>query len=536
MDMKRDKRVFSGAFILSLLIILLAPVFYGYYNAPPGKVFLGITGLNPVEQFYYLSVGPSQALKGEILFADKYARITPEQVIINPIANIIGLISLGFHVSLPVAFNIFRILSAIFLVTSFYYLAKQFIQHPFIQFIAVLIYCFSSGFDYHFHLFGISGIDSVDDSIVETNMFISMSGEYFLPLANALFIMVLANCYRVFFHQENKVWLCGVYLFLLGIVYIYALVSVVVILSVAALLKGLLEKRVVPTIITLLKLSLFCLPVAIYYTWLLSHFPAMDDDGWYSFPPFQVLFSTFGFGFVFALVGFFVKKKNVLKSEWYLLLWIGLTLTLIYIPQTILPIQIQLLIGLGAPLAILFATSLQALYNSLINKYPAIKLKPHAGRYAAIFALIIILISSGTNLNFYTRQFKDLNKHILPMYISSDIYKAMIWSSANISEKKTVLISRKLGFIFSSVTACTVYCGIGGDKEITPEQRNTELIMDYLKKSKIKEGRELLLATKADYIFLDKTLDKDFLVIKGILKEMYKTCFENEETLMVQLR
>ena len=523
------------SFVLALIVILSAPVYYGYKKSTTDNKFLGMTALYPTGQFYYMSVGPAQVLRGEYLFADKYERISREQVIINPIGNIIGWIAIGTGLTLPMAFFLYCLFAAIVLVFAFLYLAKQFFADYFLQIIALLIYCFTAGFDFYFHLFNIWIADAVDDSIPEANMFISLSGEYYLPMANALFIAALATSYRIFFKSENRIWLCGLFLFLLGTIYIYGLISAVFILSISALSQGIKEKKIADTLVKLTKLSLFCLPVVGYYIWLIIHFPNIADSGWYPFPSFLAIISTFGFGFLFTLIGFLVKDRKAIAKEFYLLLWIVMTLFLIYLPQPFLPIQIQLLIGLGAPLSILFSSTLNTALARVHAWFPKI-----SGRLFSFFKtgfiLCLIVCSSMTNVKFYINQFANIQKKAFPYYLNRDVYKAMEWSAKNISDKKLVIVSRQLGFLFSSITACNVYCGVGSDREVTKESKNIKLIFDDFKNDKPEEAKALVKITKADYLFLDKTLTKgDYEQLRDTIAANFKTCFCNSEVLIVQL-
>ncbi len=497
--------------------------------------FLGISGLNPIEQYYYLSVGPSQALKGSIMFADRYGRIPDEQVLLNPIGNAIGLIVQVTNLPLTVAYNIFRVLSSCFLIICFYYLSRQFISSPKTIFLSILFYSFSAGFDWLFQLFHLPFFDAVDDSIPEANMFIAMSGEYYLPLANALFILTLTFAYRVFHNKEQSLVLCGGSLFLLGAVYIYGLVPAVVIIALAALYKGYMDKTLSQNIFTLLKLALFCLPIVGYYLWLILKFPSIDESGWLVAPSFISFCFTFGFGLVFSIAGFFIKNKRQLTSEYYLILWIVVSTIFINTPQTILPIQIQMFIGLGAPLAIISATTLQTLAKAIAGRLYFLQIDRRS-LFAGMFVFLFFSLSCITNILFYKKQVDDLDKHTLPWYINTKVYDAIDWSSSNISYNSLVIVPRNLGFFYSAFTGCKVYCGLAyGEK--TPEQIINERAIAFIRKNELESGKELLRATGADYLFFDKNLGQnDFEQIRKTLKENFKECFINEEVSVFKLK
>jgi hypothetical protein len=537
-DKEESKRLYVvcvSALILVLTLLVSAPFFYGYKEATAHEKFLGMTALYPTGQFYYMSVGPSQALKGEVLFSDKYERIAREQVILNPLANLIGGIALVFKVSLPIAFYIYRVLANIFLVLAMLYLARQFTPDLMIMLTAATIYCFIGGFDFYFNLFKV-GIDAVEDSMPEANMFIAMSGDYYLPLANGLFIIVMALAYQIFFKSQKRILLCGIFLTLLGAVYIYGMVSAVVILTVAGLYSGAKQKRIRETFVSLIKLALFCIPIVAYYLWLMLHFSSITEDGWYNFPSILAVISTFGFGFLFSILGLIIKKRNKTESEFFLILWILLTLFLLFLPQSILPIQIQMMIGLGAPLAILSAGTLDIISARIISVFSNKK-----SLYLSVvqFSLIVpvIVLSAATNIKFYSDQYTKIDKKAFPYYLNRDVYDAMDWSSKNISDKKLVIISRELGFIYSSITACNVYCGVAGDNEVTKEEKRTKQVLDFIKKENIEEAKKALKGLDADYLFLDKTLAcQDYEYDKGVLEKNYKECYSNSEVSIFVLK
>ena len=487
-----------------------------------------------MDQFYYLSVGPSQSLRGEVLFADKYGRISDEQVLINPIANVIGTIAIVFHLPLTVSFNIFTILSSLALAFCFLFFVKQFTDNVFIQYTALTIYCFSGGFDFYFKLFRWCGIDALDDSMPEANMFMAMVGEYYLPLANALFILVLTKLYRILFKGDLQIWVCGMLLFALGAVYIYGLVSAVLIISIIVIIEGLRNGDLKSNIIILTKLAMWCLPIALYYTWVLVHFPSIKDSGWYSFPPFPALLSTFGFAFCFLVIGLFIKQYKIIKKELFLMMWIVIVVVLIYMPQHVLPVQIQWLIGLGAPLAVLFATSIEAIFNKTAS---VIKNPKHVISFKHIVIIFLIICCSMTNIKFYIRQFEILSTRTFPYYLHTELYDGIQWSTQRISPKKKVLLSHKMGAIFSSFTGCAVYCNVGPETETTIVQKNTDLLLSYFKANQIDSANDLLNKETIDYIFLDQTLGGvNFSKLRLVMKKNYKECYANHEVSIFDIK
>lgn len=521
-------RCFLPSLIVFLVFILTIPIVYGYINQPVEKKFLGITGLNPYEQFYYLSVGPSQAIKGDLLFSERYGRIQDKKVLFNPIANIIGLLVFVTGSPLTIAFAIFRIFSSVILVFAFYKLARTFISSYTTLCLSVLLYVFSGGFSFIQQISHSDIIRSSDNSVAEANMFISMSSEYYLPLANALFILVLYFAYGLFFKQKEYTWQTGASLLALGAVYVYGLVTAVFIISVTALFRGYTTKQLSLAVFKLFKLSLFCVPIAAYYAWLISLFPSIADDGWFAPMDIFTLLCTFGFGFLFSLLGIFFKHREQNLEQSYLWAWLILTLVAIYTPQQLMPIQLEMLIGIGAPLAILSATSLQAMYKFIADKNYAL----HSNitwpvKYGLIS--VVVALCSLTNVKFYLQEFDDLNNQTMPWYASTEIYNAVHWCAKNLPVNGKVIISQQNKFFFSTYTDHTLYCGVGPFEVKTPEEIQTEQALELIARDEISEARMLFRKIEVRYVFLDKSLSPEkFNEIRERLEQHFKVCYSNK--------
>ncbi len=252
--------------VIILIIILIIPVIYGSLNTPDGKKFLGVTtAILPDEAYYYLALGPAQAVKGTFLFKDPLGRAGNQKIFFNPIGHAIGAISSIAHVSISDAFIVFRIISSVFLLLCFAFLARQFISSPFTLAAAIFVFAFGAGFGYVFEILGISSVDPIDDAVPEINMFISMCGEYYLPLANALFILTLAYAYQTLFKKRPKTIQTGIALFVLGTIYVYGMVAASIIIVVSSVIEASIGNERKAPIMRAIKICLFCVPVVAYY-------------------------------------------------------------------------------------------------------------------------------------------------------------------------------------------------------------------------------------------------------------------------------
>ncbi len=522
------------AFLVFLTAVLSFPVISGYLNSSPGKKFLGVPGLYVDDTYYYLALGPAQAVKGKILFKDLLGRVGDEDIFINPIGNMIGLISLVTGASVSASFNIFRIITSLFLVLCFAFLARQFISNAFTRAVAILVFAFGAGFDFIFRLLHISVIDSVDDSIPEANMFIAMSGEYYIPLANALFILALVFAYQTFFKKQPKVIHTGITLLALGAVYVYGMIAASIIVAVIVLYNAWLKNEAVESFRKGGLIALFCIPIVAYYLWLIYKIPEDNlNDDWIIFPFLGYAFS-FGFIFLFAVIRIITHLKYLNSSgEVFLSLWMISTFILVSIPIEILPFQLQMIIGAGAPLSILGCLAIEDTWVRIKNRISR-KSASNALKYIALGIFLIVI--SSTNIRFYIQQFIDLKKTSFPHYIDTDVSEAIDWCKKYIHEDKQVLVSRHMAKLFTGFSGCSVYYGIAPNEVITPQQKFIDNVFAEIETGDAGKMRSAFKAQNISYIFLDKTLiPGNYEDAIEFLNKNFKVLFKNNSAVIYEV-
>ncbi len=507
--------------MLFMIIILSVPVIYGYSITPSGIKFLGITGQVVEDTYAYLALGPAQAIKGHWLFKDPFGRTGDNHIFINPIGNIIGITGMITNSSLSVSFNIFRILSSVVLILCFFSLAKQFIKTPFTLYLSLFIYAFGAGFGYLSNAMGISlkvfnNVDFIGDAMPEANMFISMCGEYYLPLANALFVLVLSFAYQIFFQEQPKTVKAGLGMFALGFIYIYGMIAAMAIIAVCAMLTAFINKSWLLVIKKMMLVFLFCVPAIVYYLWLLTRIPQEHlDADWFPSPSVFNYFMTFGLVLILAIFRIVSHHTHMIRSgEFFLAVWILSTFILVYLP---VPFQLQMIIGIGAPLGILSSLMIEDIWKKMKEKIQKTSVYKTLG-YSGLVSLLILICSS--NIHFYINQFTRLQERSSLHYISDGIAEAFEWSKSNIPEDEAVLVPRSLTAAYAAFSGCSAYGG--PDYELAPHQQliyNLLAELDSVGPETLKTG---FSERKISYLFLSEPSENELQTLNRLFKTVYK--------------
>jgi hypothetical protein len=364
-----------------------------------------------------------------------------------------------------------------------------------------------------------------------------MFGEYYYPLANALFILTLSFAYQWIFLRKAKIWQTGVLLLLLSASYIYGMVTAVIIILLCVLFLGFKQKRLFLLMKQATFVFLFCAPVIIYYVWLLSQYPEINDSSWYSTPPFTTIFCTMGLVLVFSVLRLGFRWRFLKNEDTFLAIWAVASLALIYIPGFIASFHLMLLIGIKAPLCIMAVLFLRDCINFITKKIklPLEKRSLQHTAGSAIF-LTFILISALTNIHFYIQQLYELRARSEPYYIEKPIYDAMAWCSVNISPEKLVVTNKKLAFLFSGITACRVYSAVASfDKNTEHDKQMDKLLKAMLANNQFEAG-SVLKSMNANYFFLENSMTtKEFESLRTFFKRNYKEIFSNAQVSVIQL-
>jgi hypothetical protein len=446
----RREHVALVAVICAVLLLTLVPYIYGWATCPTGMRFLGLIGQNGGDQAFYLGWGPKQAESGHLLFEDKYNGHAERRLVFNPLWLAMGWAARLSGSSVLAVFHVERVLFSGALLLAAYRLISDFLPPLRWRLAALLLLALCSGFGalvVPFREWGSPrGIFAVppetwtpDLWVVESNVFLTMLWEVVLPCATFLFFVALRSLYRLLFQNAGSALGTGLVTLLLASVYPYAAVSVYSILAAlvalraaegASLLRGLREGAIVVAVSA---------PMVAYDAYLVLTDPRLTTGqaGYASPGPLRYLVG-FGVLSLLAPVGAYLLSRARAPHRRFLFVWVAVTLVQIYVPRSLVPFQMQLILGVQLPLAILAARALAAGAESLRGTRLGRPLRVAAG---AALVLLVCALSTFTSAYHLVNVFKSLHLRTLPEYIDAELARAIEWMAKNTDESAVVLSS-----------------------------------------------------------------------------------------------
>lgn len=453
MSLKCDK-LFITIITIVLVCAIAYPIWLGHNMSDENKIFSGVVGLYPGESFYYLALGPAEMADGQrVMGEDKFMR-ADKAIFINPIGNCIALISDLATWDNTTSFFLYRIFAAILLVISFVKLSNLFLSRLFFQLLALSLFIFGSGWDVCINSLGAC---SWSVTAPEMNPLIACIGEYYIPTATALFLFYLTQLLRLLRTStplSKDLFVSGTLLFILGAVYIYAML-IAISLTASLLLYYRLKKgsTTAGTVKIIVWNALFSLPVIIYYVWLYTNLNSTAQDvGWVMGPSLvETLLTNFWVAVPAILLVAFGLVKNDKRDDWMALaVWVSTVLIITRIPPPYLPFQVQAHIGLSAPLSIMTAVGLQRFYSSArISRFT----KPLALSLSAL----VLFLSIQANWKFYAQMLNRIEQMTYPEFIDKDELKAFTWVGENLSQSATFAVVEEQARMLAGFTGCRVF-------------------------------------------------------------------------------
>ena len=440
---------------ISVLVSAIAfPMWLGFNSISENKVFTGVVGLYADESFYYLALGPAEmADEQKVMGEDKFMR-ADKAMFINPIGNGIALISDLTDWDNTTSFFLYRLFAAVLLVISFVRLSSVFLSVVVFRFLALSLFIFGGGWDGC-----IDGLGACSWSATapEMNPFIACIGEYYIPTATALLLFYLERLFHLLNSStplRKDLFVSGILLFLLGVVYIYAML-VAIFLTASFLLYDRLKMAgsTAKTIKIAIYNALFSLPVIIYYVWLYANLnSAAQDEGWVVGPSIvETVLTNFWVAVPAMFLVVFGLVKNDKTDDWMVLaVWVAVILVITRIPPPYLPFQVQAHVGISAPLCIMTAVGLQKLYGktqiSRLNKTLALSI-----------SALLLFFSIQPNWMFYTRMLNRIDQMEYPEFADKDDVNAFTWISENLPQSTTFAVVEEKARMLAGITGCRVF-------------------------------------------------------------------------------
>jgi len=180
-------------------------------------------------------------------------------------------------------------------------------------------------------------------------------------------------------------------------------------------------------------LFVFTIPMVLYDYYIVST-DKRYTEGIATFlsQPVYTLIPAYGLLLLLAIAGVYFTWKNKFQLNYFPIIWLFSTIIQIYFPIKIIPFQIQLIMGIQVPMAILAIYGLYCLIEKAIGKeVPAA---------IAVGAFIVVLISSGfTNARTYAEILQEINRQRMPIYLEQPIVDGLNWLNKNAKETDVVI-------------------------------------------------------------------------------------------------
>lgn len=499
---KYEKILLYG-WIIAIVVMITGPYLYGYVKECPADMkFLGFISPNGNDQAFYLGWGPKQAEQGHFLFEDKYNGYTEKRQVFNLLWLIMGQSAKVFNINVITVFHIERVLASVFLLLIIYKIISIFIADPLWRFYCLVLVSVSSGFG--FFLRPVFGLITPDTWVIESNTFLIMRGETVLPLATALLCLAIYFGYKTFYEDRKFALKTGFVVLILGTVHPYSVISVYCILGVVAVYKIMENKSWKIHIADYLKIFLPALPMILYDWYLVLHDPRLVA-GQPQTPSPDIIRYFLGYGIVsvFSLIGIILILVKKRSEFYFLLIWVFTTFCIIYVPLSVFPFQLQLILGVQIPLVITAVIGITEIYKYM---YAA-----RAPQFLSISLLLIIFVLSAiTNIQFFRYQFHKMDSYSLPEYIDIKTKKAIDWLSENTKDSEVVISSPEVAPYIPVLANNRMYCGDywGPTAEYYEKEKKINWLFSADINKTDQEMIDYLKLSSIDYVFYDRNLRK----------------------------
>jgi hypothetical protein len=478
-------KIFLVFYAALIAFIIAVPFLYGFAVKTKDLTFTGLYSLYSNEIFYYLTLGPIQVPEGGFFFEDKYDRVVKGYHFINVIGYIIYQISSITNVDIETGFLIYKIIASIFCVISLIVILKDQIKYNFVFVFALVTFIFSAGI-------GWVNIISLgwDITAPEMNVFISLTTEYYLPLSILFFNISFGIFFKLLdkFSIKYSIYL-GLSLLGLGIIYIYSLVILGLFMF---LYFCYLKFTQHPNFKNNLFLFVFIpIPIVVYYCWL--YLTILGDngrsDGWIVGPKFWEYFVTY-FWHIIALFALLIANRQTFyknKIVQVCLAYIVYHFIISRIPPPYFPFQVQSYVGLSfcyiIPISILLNTYNFNIYNKTL-------------------IVLLIFVSSITNIFFYNNLLKSIQNTEYPIFISKNELNSYQEIQKLVEKKSKICVCQEKARVTSYYTGAFVSLDVVPDY-IEGENKN---FWNALNNAHSRESDILNLSkvNQFDYLYFDQ--------------------------------
>jgi hypothetical protein len=435
-------------FILLLIfqaIFFSAPHIYGVLHNNPEAYFFtgqygyyldGQTDLNGVcDNCFYLGWGYKQAMDGHLLLEDKFQGFNTYRKVFHfwwvfggHLARILGIDLITFNF-------LQRVFCGLLLSVILYLFGLYFFNNKEHALVAVVFYVFS-----YFWLY----------PWPEASALVANHAEVILPLGNALLVLAIYLTYRFYQYGKGNIYALSFTVLMLEMDYPYGIIPYCTATG-AFLLYLLLNKK--HTFGYLLKTFLIiCLPafavVGYNYYLVATDYRLVYCQANNPSPPFWKLFTgylPFSLLSVAGIAYTLMKRREEWNAvRWYLLFVMISNVLLMRVPISIIPFQMEMVVGIQLPLSFFSV--------DLLRNIPYSRLR--ASLVVMIMAFNLIMFGKDAK-----RSFIIMQKHLRPSYLKKIHYEAMQWLDVNTKGEDQVLAMNYLSTYIPMLTSNRIYNG-----------------------------------------------------------------------------
>jgi len=427
------------SFSIIIVIITLIPYLIGYLNSTESQQFTGILNYWQADTHYHLGWA-KQVQEGHVLLEGKFfGNEIKTRLVFNSLFLSIGLLARLFSISISSSFNIVRSISSLFLLLSVYYFASLFFEKIIWRWAVLVMVSISSGFGW-LTMLGITGYHGFSDLwFIEAITFWSMRWEVVVP--TTVFFLLLSFIMVIKYFESGKIrysLLAGVSSFILGTIHphdvitVYIVTFTFIIYNLIMIYKHsgkqnieLFYNEAKNCLRLLFYIILISAPILLYNFYIVIIEPSFYD--YVSlFDPFKLNELLLGYGLItiLSIIGMTITIYFKLNKFYFCLIWIIYSFIFIFIP--IHPFhQVFLFHGVHIPLCILSVLT----FSFIHEKFAFRKLW---GNIVFVISIIILIaLSSLTNIFQYIDEIQLLNNSPKLSFMHQDIKDALDWHSRN---------------------------------------------------------------------------------------------------------
>jgi hypothetical protein len=500
----------GGVFIL----LITLPYIYAYTKAGPNYVFEGFL-VNPIDGNSYLAK-IYQGWEGNWRFTLPYTSNAGEGAYINLFYLFLGHLSRILSFSPILTYHLARIATSIIMLIAINYFFIALKLHNELRSLALGLAAFGSGLGW-VGLF--SGLTTSDFWVSETYPFLSAFTNPHFPLGMALLLWIVTPSKQevnteisipLSFLERGKVsWGIGLASLILAVISPFGVIITLTIMmgmilwnigvlsgqgGLVSYVNHLWKSLPIPNneyqVITrdlkkVFWVSISSGPVLIYYMWVTRSNPQLA--GWNQqnltpSPPVWDLALSLSPAILFALGGIWYTGVKGEGSKRLLVVWLVLTLVLLYIP---FGLQRRFMLGLYIPVVGL----------AMIGLWQVASGKPNKLRF---LGALLFLLSLPTNFLLLAISTQGISSHSDWLYLTKEENAAMEWIVKSTPQDSVVLASPSTGLFIPARTGRGVI--YGHPFETVNAEENQAAVIRFFQGNPRPEDEKIM--SSVNYVFL----------------------------------